>query len=147
MAGEMKPNAGITRANTILGCFYWGISREMKRATQEQEEGLKTHAESPVQCLSHEIFSLVAILYLQSDLGVFPQPQNPRKDFIVGVCYFTEKSSDSWFSNREQVLPNGFCVRRIFSFSTCCLALVAVMTCLESALWNKKKEKKNIRGG
>lgn len=44
------------------------------------------------------------------------------------------------------MLPNGFCVRRIVSFSTCCLALVAVMTCLASALWNKKKKKKTSEG-
>lgn len=43
------------------------------------------------------------------------------------------------------MLSNGLYIRRIFSFSTCCLALVAVMRCLENALWNKKK-KKNQRG-
>lgn len=76
----------------------------------------------------------------------FPQPQNPSKNFTVDVCYFTEKSSYFWFLNREQVLSNGLCIRRIFSFSTCCLALVAVMRCLENALWNKK-EKKKPEGG
>lgn len=39
------------------------------------------------------------------------------------------------------MLSNGLCIRRIFSFSTCCLALVAVMRCLENALWNKKGKK------
>lgn len=41
------------------------------------------------------------------------------------------------------MLSNGLCIRKIFSFSTCSLALVAVMRCLENAFGGKKEKKRS----
>jgi len=87
--------------NIIVSTPHWGtrgISREIKWTTQEHEEGLKIWAESPVQCLSHNVSSLVAMLSNQT-WESFPSLKTPVK-----LSLWVEKSSYFWFSNRASAV-------------------------------------------